>query len=169
MVENLSANAGDMRRGFNPWEDSLTEEMATHSSILAWRIPWTEKPGGLQSMGDKETQTTKGSKCHSREQGSGDSEAEASRRRERCLQHVTGARTVQAWRGHWNGKVQAVFGEWGRACSSPGPGASCSGAAKSGLLLVGHCLFASTVCFLGVETLLSMYLETSKDAAEGGP
>ena len=32
------------------WEDPLKEEMATHSSILAWRIPWTEKPGGLQSM-----------------------------------------------------------------------------------------------------------------------
>ena len=33
------------------WQDSLEEEMATHSSILAWKIPWTEKPGGLQSMG----------------------------------------------------------------------------------------------------------------------
>ena len=33
------------------WEDSLEKEMATHSSILAWRIPWTEEPGGLQSMG----------------------------------------------------------------------------------------------------------------------
>ena len=33
------------------WEDPLEEEMATHSSILAWRIPWTEAPGGLQSMG----------------------------------------------------------------------------------------------------------------------
>ena len=32
-------------------EDPLEKEMATHSSILAWRIPWTEKPGGLQSMG----------------------------------------------------------------------------------------------------------------------
>ena len=32
-------------------EDSLEKEMATHSSILAWRIPWTEEPGGLQSMG----------------------------------------------------------------------------------------------------------------------
>ena len=32
-------------------EDPLKEEMATHSSLLAWRIPWTEKPGGLQSMG----------------------------------------------------------------------------------------------------------------------
>ena len=33
------------------WEDPLEEGMATHSSILAWRIPWTEKPGGLQSTG----------------------------------------------------------------------------------------------------------------------
>ena len=33
------------------WEDPLEKEMTTHSSILAWRIPWTEKPGGLQSMG----------------------------------------------------------------------------------------------------------------------
>ena len=32
-------------------EDPLEEEMATHSSIVAWRIPWTEEPGGLQSMG----------------------------------------------------------------------------------------------------------------------
>ena len=32
------------------WEDSLEEGMATHSSTLAWRIPWTEEPGGLQSM-----------------------------------------------------------------------------------------------------------------------
>ena len=32
-------------------EDALEEEMATHSSIFAWRIPWTEEPGGLQSMG----------------------------------------------------------------------------------------------------------------------
>ena len=34
-------------------EDSLEEEMATHSSILAWRIPWTEEPGGLQSIGSQ--------------------------------------------------------------------------------------------------------------------
>ena len=33
------------------WEDPLEKEMATHSSILAWEIPWTEGPGGLQSMG----------------------------------------------------------------------------------------------------------------------
>ena len=36
------------------WEDPLEKEMATHSSILAWRIPWTEEPGELQSMGCKE-------------------------------------------------------------------------------------------------------------------
>ena len=35
------------------WEDSLEKEMATHSSILAWRIQWTEEPGGLQSMGSQ--------------------------------------------------------------------------------------------------------------------
>ena len=33
------------------WEDPLEQEMATHSRILAWKIPWTEKPGGLQSVG----------------------------------------------------------------------------------------------------------------------
>ena len=33
------------------WEDPLEEEMAIHSNILAWRIPWSEEPGGLQSMG----------------------------------------------------------------------------------------------------------------------
>ena len=33
------------------WEDPLEKQMAPHSSILAWRIPWTEEPGGLQSMG----------------------------------------------------------------------------------------------------------------------
>ena len=33
------------------WEDLLEKEMATHSSILAWKIPWTEEPGRLQSMG----------------------------------------------------------------------------------------------------------------------
>ena len=40
-------------------EDPLEKEMATHSSILAWRIPWTEKPGGLQSWSRKVSDTTK--------------------------------------------------------------------------------------------------------------
>ena len=35
------------------WEDPLEKKKATHSSILAWRTPWTEEPGGLQSMGSK--------------------------------------------------------------------------------------------------------------------
>ena len=35
------------------WEDPLEEEMATHSSVLAWKIPWTEKPSGLQSVGSQ--------------------------------------------------------------------------------------------------------------------
>ena len=38
-------------------EDPLEEGMATHSSILAWRIPWTEEPGRLRSMGSKKSQT----------------------------------------------------------------------------------------------------------------
>ena len=39
-------------------EDPLEKEMATHSSILAWKIPWTEEPGGLQSMQLQESDTT---------------------------------------------------------------------------------------------------------------
>ena len=39
-------------------EDPLEEGMATYSNILAWRTPWTEEPGGLQSMGSKELDTT---------------------------------------------------------------------------------------------------------------
>ena len=35
------------------WEDPLEEGLATHSSVLAWRIPWTEEPGGLRSMGSQ--------------------------------------------------------------------------------------------------------------------
>ena len=38
-------------------EDALEKEMATHSSILAWKIPWTEEPGGLQSMGSQKNRT----------------------------------------------------------------------------------------------------------------
>ena len=40
------------------WEDPLEEGMATHSSVLAWRIPWTEEPGGPQSMGSQELDRT---------------------------------------------------------------------------------------------------------------
>ena len=50
MVKNLPAMQETQVRSLS-WEDPLKKEMATHSSILAWRIPWTEEPGGLQSMG----------------------------------------------------------------------------------------------------------------------
>ena len=49
VVKNLSANAGDVRDVGR--EDPREDGVATHSSILAWEIPWTEEPGGLQSMG----------------------------------------------------------------------------------------------------------------------
>ena len=54
-VKNLPASAGDTRdAGSIPGSGrSPGEGMATHSSIPAWRIPWTEEPGGLQSMGSQ--------------------------------------------------------------------------------------------------------------------
>jgi len=57
VVKNLFANAGDVRdMGLTVgWEDPLEKEMATHSSILAWRIPWAEEPGRLQSLDRKES------------------------------------------------------------------------------------------------------------------
>ena len=52
VVKNLPATAGDIIQVQSlGQEDPLEEGMATHSSILAWRIPWTEEPGGLQSTG----------------------------------------------------------------------------------------------------------------------
>ena len=50
MVKNLPAMQGTRVQPLG-WKDPLEKGMATHSSILAWRIPWTEGPGGLQSMG----------------------------------------------------------------------------------------------------------------------
>ena len=50
----------ETRVGFWGRQDPLEESMATHSSILAWRIPWTEEPGGLQSMAHKESDPTEG-------------------------------------------------------------------------------------------------------------
>ena len=52
VVKNLPANAGDIREwvGSWGWADPLEEEMANHVSILAWRIPWTEEPSGLQGL-----------------------------------------------------------------------------------------------------------------------
>ena len=48
-VENLSAMQETWVQSLG-WEDPLEKGMATHSNILAWRIPWTEEPGGLQSV-----------------------------------------------------------------------------------------------------------------------
>ena len=56
LIKNLSARQ-ETRVRFLGWEDPLEKEMATHSSILAWRIPWREEPGGLQSMGLQSSQT----------------------------------------------------------------------------------------------------------------
>ena len=54
MVKNLPTNAGDETLAQSlGWEDHLEEGMTIHSSIIAWRIPWTEKPSGLQSIGSK--------------------------------------------------------------------------------------------------------------------
>ena len=57
MVINLSA-VQEMWVQSLGWEDPLEKGMATHSSILAWRIPWTEEPGRLQSMGLEESDMT---------------------------------------------------------------------------------------------------------------
>ena len=54
LVAQMAKNPPTMRETWVRslgWEDPLEEEMATHSSTLAWRIPWTEEPSGLQSMG----------------------------------------------------------------------------------------------------------------------
>ena len=48
----------ETRVRFLGWEDPLEKKMATHSNILAWEIPWTEEPGGLQAMGSQESDTT---------------------------------------------------------------------------------------------------------------
>ena len=52
MVKNLPAMQEKQGQ-----EDPLEKGMATHSSMLAWEIPWTEEPGGLQSMGSQKSQT----------------------------------------------------------------------------------------------------------------
>ena len=61
MIKNPPANAGEVKRcGFNPWVKKipLEESMAIHSIILAWRIPWTEQSGGLQSIGSQSNSTS---------------------------------------------------------------------------------------------------------------
>ena len=60
VAKNPLANAGDVRDtdSIPGWGRSLEEEMATHSSILAWRIPWTERLVGYSPWGLKESDTT---------------------------------------------------------------------------------------------------------------
>ena len=52
MVKNIPSMK-EMQVGSLGWEDALEKGMTTHSRILAWRIPWTEEPGGLQSVGSQ--------------------------------------------------------------------------------------------------------------------
>ena len=56
MVKNSPANAGEHVQSLGG-EDPLEEEVATHSSILAWEISWTEEPSSLQSMGSQKSRT----------------------------------------------------------------------------------------------------------------
>ena len=60
VIKNLAASAGDVRDvgSMLGQEDPLKDNTATHSSILVWRIPWTEEPGGLQSWGRTELDMT---------------------------------------------------------------------------------------------------------------
>ena len=57
LVKNLSAIKETQVQSLGQ-EDPLEKEMAIHSSILGWKIPWTEEPGGLQSMGSQESDVT---------------------------------------------------------------------------------------------------------------
>ena len=57
MVKNLAARRETWVQSLG-WEDPLKEGMTTHSSNPAWKIPWTEEPGGLQSLGCKELDMT---------------------------------------------------------------------------------------------------------------
>ena len=68
VVKETAYNAGDARGMVQSlgWEDPLEQGMATHTSILAWRIPWTEEPGRRQSMGSHRATwhtRTKASRC----------------------------------------------------------------------------------------------------------
>ena len=60
IAQSLKDHLQCRRPGFDPWvrKIPLEEGMATHSSLLAWRIPWTKKPGGLQSTGSQEADMT---------------------------------------------------------------------------------------------------------------
>ena len=63
VVKNMPVNAEDVGSTLGG-EETLEKEMATHSSILAWKIPWTEQPGGLQSMGSQRVEHDSGLSVH---------------------------------------------------------------------------------------------------------
>jgi hypothetical protein len=58
LIANYLPAIQDTHAQFLGWEDALEKGMDTHSSIISWKIPWTETPGGLQSMELKESDTT---------------------------------------------------------------------------------------------------------------
>ena len=58
MVKNLLAVSAEDAGSILGWGRPLEKEMATHSNILVWEIPWIKEPGGLQSMGLQESDTT---------------------------------------------------------------------------------------------------------------
>ena len=68
-VKNLPAMQ-ETRVPFLGWDDPLEKKAATLSSMLAWETPWTEEPGGLQSMGSQESDTTQALNHHKRRVGS---------------------------------------------------------------------------------------------------
>ena len=55
--KELACNVGETQIQSLGQEDPLEKKMATHSSILAWEMPWTEEPGGLQSVGSQKSRT----------------------------------------------------------------------------------------------------------------
>ena len=59
VVKNTPINARDKRCGFDPWVRKIPwrRKWLTHSTILAWKIPWTEEPGGLLRVGGAKSQT----------------------------------------------------------------------------------------------------------------
>ena len=61
LLAQLGKNSPAMQETRVPFlgpEDPVEKEMATHSTVLAWKAPWTEEPGGLQSIGSQESDTT---------------------------------------------------------------------------------------------------------------
>ena len=66
LVKNSPASAGDTGDMVSilSWEDPLKQKMATHSIILAWKIPWTEEPGGYSPWGHKESDMTEHPRAH---------------------------------------------------------------------------------------------------------